>query len=189
MSKFFTPRPALMWGLGLTMGLLVGVGMLVGALVARPASSTPVLQFPETLLHASGSHSGESFAMATGMFDEQVEGLFMLDYLTGDLNCSVLTPQVAAFTVQCHYNVCADLGVEQGKKPNFVMVTGVASFRRGSNMLNPASSVVYIADANSGNFAAYGVVYNATMLKTGTPQKGTFKLLGAGKARALAIRE
>ena len=58
MSKFFAHRPVLMLSLGLTMGLLVGVGMLVGALAERHAQSLPTLQLPETLLHASGSHGG-----------------------------------------------------------------------------------------------------------------------------------
>jgi len=189
MSKFFAHRPVLMLSLGLTMGLLVGVGMLVGALVAAHSQPVATLQMPETLLHASGSHSGESFAMATGMFDESMEGVFLLDYLTGDLQCWVLSPQAATFVAQFKYNVLGDLGVEQGKKPNYVMVTGAASFRRGANMLQPGNSVVYVADANTGNFAAYGVVFNATMFKTATPQTGALRKLGAGKARALAIRE
>lgn len=189
MSKFFAHRPVLMLGLGLTMGLLVGVGMLVGALVAAKSQPAPSLQFPETVLHASGSHSGESFAMATGMFDESVEGVFLLDYLTGDLQCWVLNTQYATFSAQFKHNVLMDLGVEQGKKPNYVMVTGSASFTRGANVLMPASSVVYVADANTGNFAAYGVVFNRTMFKSGAVQQGDFKKLGAGKARALAIRE
>ena len=189
MSKFFAHRPILMLSLGLTMGLLVGVGMLVGAWVGVHSQPAPILQMPETLLHASGSHSGDSFAMATGMFDETMEGVFLLDYLTGDLQCWVLSPQAAAFVAQFKYNVLADLGVEQGKKPNYVMVTGMASFRRGANVLMPASSVVYVADANTGNFAAYGILFNGNYFKTATPQTGILKKLGAGKARALAIRE
>lgn len=189
MSKFFVHRPVLMLSLGLTMGLLVGVGLLVGALVAVQAQPTPGVQMPETLLHASASHSGESFAMATGMFDESTEGLFLLDYLTGDLQCWVLNPQMGAFCAQFKHNVLVDLGVEQGKKPNYVMVTGTANFSRGGTMLMPASSIVYVADANTGNFAAYGVAFNRTMFKTAQPQVGDFKKLGAGKARALAIRE
>ena len=189
MSKFFAHRPVLLLSLGLTMGLLVGVGMLVGAWVGLHSQPAPMLQLPETLLHASGSHSGDSFAMATGMFDESVEGVFLLDYLTGDLQCWVLSPQAPAFVAQFKYNVLADLGVEQGKKPNYVMVTGAASFRRGGALAMPAGSVVYVADANTGNFAAYGMTFNSTMFKTATPQTGTLRKLGAGKARALAIRE
>ncbi len=189
MSKFFAHRPVLMLSLGLTLGLLVGVGMLVGAVVAMHSQPAATLQMPETLLHASGSHSGDSFAMATGMFDDSMEGVFLLDYLTGDLQCWVLSPQAPAFVAQFKYNVLADLGVEQGKKPNYVMVTGAASFRRGGTLAMPAGSVVYVADANTGNFAAYGILFNGTQFKSAVPQLGVLKKLGAGKARALAIRE
>ncbi len=45
---------------------------------------------PETVLNASASHGGETFAMATGPVDADVEGLFMLDFLTGELQSNRL---------------------------------------------------------------------------------------------------
>jgi hypothetical protein len=88
------------------------------------------------------------------------------------------------------YNVIQDLGVEQGKKPNFAMVTGNADFQRGaSTAATPALCAVYVADANTGNFAAYGLMWNRTMARSAALQTGTFVRLGVGKARALEIRE
>lgn len=189
MFKSLRNRPALLLATGLTLGLLVGLGMMIGTLATlnwRPADSlTP----PETLLHAAASHSGESFAMATGLVDSDVEGLFTLDYLTGEMQCWVLYPRTGTFGGIFKHNVIADLGVEQNKKPNYVMVTGAADFIRGGAATTPALCAVYVADANTGNFAAYGLMWNRTMAKSGAPQQGNFVLLGTGKARSLTIRE
>ena len=183
-------RPVVMLMVGLTMGLLVGVGMMIGTLTTVGHSSSPQLQVPETILHASASHSGKSFAMATGMVDNDIEGVFTLDYLTGDLKCWILNPRnpmVGGSLFQ--YNVIADLGVQQGKEPNYVMVTGQANFSRGGAQSTPAQCVVYVADANTGKFAAYMFYWNATMSKSGVPQKGLLQRIFVGQARTLTVRE
>jgi hypothetical protein len=176
---------------GLSIGLLVGVGMMIGTLTTIYHGPTSEIQVPETILHATASHSGETFAMATGLIDTDVEGLFTLDYLTGDLKCWVLNPRapqvgwVGAF----QHNVIADLGVQQGKDPSYVMVTGQANFQRGGAATSPASCAVYVADANTGNFAAYTIMWNRTLARAGTLQTGMFTPILSGKARTLEIRD
>jgi hypothetical protein len=190
MFKRFRNRPVLFVLLGLGLGLLVGVGMMVGTLTALTHQSAVALTAPPTLLHASASHSGESLALATGQIDDDVEGLFILDYLTGDLQCYVMNPRTQACGGIFKYNVVRDLGIEQGKKPNYAMVTGTVVFQRGTAARAvPALCAVYVADANTGNFAAYGLPWDRTAARSGVPQQGTFALLGVGKARALEIRE
>jgi len=169
---------------GLAMGLLVGVGMMIGTLVGVGHQQPPVV------LHATGSHGGETFAMATGPVDSDVEGLFMLDFLTGELHGRLLYPhrvgqyaQLGGFPAQAKCNVVADLGVKAGKQPDYVLVTGQANFTRGTGALTPGGCVVYVADANTGNFAAYAFMFNRTMYRGGGPQECAFTLLGAGKIR------
>jgi hypothetical protein len=178
-----------MLAVGLCAGLLVGVGMMIGTLVAvnRPVSSTPPL--PETLLHASASHSGKSFAMATGFIDTDIEGVFLLDYLTGDIHCFVLSTRIGKWVGTFKHNVIPDLGVQQGKEPNYVMVTGQAAFQRGAATTSPAGCAVYVADANTGQFVAYTIMWNRTMGRANAPQTGGFTLLDGGKARTLEIRD
>lgn len=189
MFRRFPKWSVLMLFAGLAMGLLVGVGMMIGTLAAVRQAPATGLQFPETLLHASASHSGKSMAMATGYVDEESEGLFVLDYLTGDLHCFVVNPRTVQWGGMGKYNVITDLGVQQGKEPNYVLVTGQTQFRRGAGAQSPALCVVYIADANTGNFAAYGMLWDRTMAAAGRPQDVVPKLLGTGKARTLEIRE
>jgi len=175
---------------GLAMGLLVGVGMMIGMLAAVrsiPASGSPLA---ETLLHATASHSGKSMAMATGPIDEEVEGVFILDYLTGDLQCYVINARFPTqWSGMFKYNVIQDLGVEQGKDPNYVMVTGQTQFVRGSGVATPAMCTLYVMDANSGNFAAYGLAWNRTAARGPQTQTGTLTRLQQGKARTLEIRQ
>jgi hypothetical protein len=191
MSHWLKKRPVVMLVVGLTAGLLVGVGMMVGTLATLGHSSSAQGETPEIILNASASHSGKSFAMATGWIDNEIEGLFTLDYLTGDLKCWVMNPRNPAqgWTGGFQHNVIADLGVQQGKEPSYVMVTGQANFLRGGAQTTPASSVLYVADANTGNFAAYTIYWNQTMGRTGALQTGPFQVIAKGKARTLEIRD
>jgi hypothetical protein len=174
---------------GLAMGLLVGVGMMIGTLVAVRSAPATALSLPETLLHATASHSGKSMAMATGLVDEEAEGVFILDFLTGELQCYVINPRTYQWGGMFKYNVISDLGVQQGKDPNYVMVTGQTQFQRGTGVATPAMCVVYVMDANTGNFAAYGLAWNRTMARGPQVQAGSLTLLQQGKARTLEIRE
>jgi hypothetical protein len=191
MLRWTRRRPILILAVGLSIGLLVGGGVMFGTLSYVNHSRTPELVLPETLLHATASHSGKSFGMATGLIDTDVEGLFTLDYLTGDLKCWVLNPRapqmgwVGAF----QRNVIADLGVQQGKEPNYVLVTGQVDFQRGAATVSPASCAVYVADANTGNFAAYTIMWDRTMARSGRLQAGEIAPLVSGKARTLEIRD
>jgi hypothetical protein len=164
--------------------------LMVGTMVALSHSPPTSLALPPTLLHATASHSGESMALATGQIDDDVEGVFILDYLTGDLYCYVLNPRTSQWGGFFRHNVVQDLAVEPGKKPSFAMVTGGINFLRGSAARTvPGLCVVYVLDANTGNFAAYGVQWDRTAARAGTPQKGPLVRIAVGKARALEIRD
>lgn len=189
MLRHLRTRSAWMLLAGLAMGLLVGVGMLIGTLAAVRNAPETALTLPETLLHASGSASGKSMAMATGMIDEETEGLFILDFLTGDLQCYVMSPRTFQWSGIFKSNVIADLGVQQGKDPNYVLVTGQTQFLRGTGQQTPAMCVAYVMDANSGNFAAYSLVWNKTASRTPQVQTDALRLLQSGKARSVEIRE
>lgn len=189
-------RSIAMLAVGLTIGLLIGVGMVVGTLVGLNQQQTGQLPTADMLLEASTAASGDGFAMATGMIDDDIEGLFILDHLTGDLMCWAIYPKannvnypIAQFPAQFKRNIVQDLGVEQGKKPNYVMVTGGAQFVRGGGLLTPAGCVVYVADANTGNVAAYSLAWNRNAARGMQPQVNTFQLLTAQKARNLQLRE
>jgi len=172
---------------GLSLGLLVGVGMLIGALVTL---SQPEVGFrlPEQLLHATATDNGGTMALATGPIDGEVEGLFILDFLTGELQCLVVNSRSGQLGGMFKHNVAVDLGVEQGKQPKYIMVTGMANFRTATaGNIRPAASIVYVADANTGNYAAYSLPWNRQAQQVNVAQFSPMVLIGAGSARQVAV--
>ncbi|HUG66816.1 MAG TPA: hypothetical protein VMM76_03625 [Pirellulaceae bacterium] len=164
----------------------VTVGAILGAVIAVQFSS-PRIQLPATLLHAAATHGGTTMAISTGPIQEGVEGFFVLDFITGELTCSVLNPRTGQLGGAYRANVVADLGVEQGKQPQYLMVTGAANFRTQGGNVAPAESVVYVADANTGRYVAYWLPWNKIAAQQNFPQASPMQVLGAGSARNIQI--
>jgi hypothetical protein len=166
-------------------GMLVGLGFWLGAVM--PSRQT-AWRWKETPLYATAAVNSETMAVATGMVDEDVEGLFTLDFLTGELSCNVLSTRIGVFNAIFRTNIVKDLPMNRQKTPQYLLVTGMASFTRGISLTRPGLSVVYVIDANSGNFAAYGVPWRRDFAKSGRPQAGTLTLLDKGSARTAPVR-
>jgi len=190
-------KPFLMLSLGLAMGLLVGVGMLAGALVAtgvqqagiKQASAQPRFVLPEIPLQAA-SHGADGFALTTGSINEDTDGLYTLDFLTGELTCWIFNARTSTFSSQIRTNVLGDLGSENGKKPNYALVTGLVSWVGGNaGAARPANSLVYVVDCNTGNFAAYGLFVNKSTSTFGALQKDALRRVAIGKGRNIPDRE
>lgn len=177
---------------GFALGLLVGVGMFIGAWAALLRQPTHPFALGETALRASATDSSETFALATGAIADGVEGVFFLDFLTGNLNCWVINARTRQ--MGGHFfvpNVGDQLGVIPGqgqKNPRYLMVTGVVPMQRASGGFQPADSLVYIADANSGNFAIYAIPWNRQATVTNRPQEAPMAVLLTGSARNVEIR-
>ena len=114
--------------------------------------------WPHTPLHAVATDRVDTFAMATGPLDSEVEAVYFLDFLTGDLTAVVLGKQPNSWTGFFQANVAADLGIDPQKNPKFLMVTGMANLRRGGGSpLQPSNAMCYVAEITSGKVAAYAV--------------------------------
>ena len=74
----------------------------------------------------------------------------------------------------------------QGKKPQFVMVTGFVDFRAGSSS-RPARCVAYVIDASTGRYAAYGVPLSVQSKRAAAI--GTLTLLDVRDARDEDVNE
>ena len=165
-----------------TAGLCAGLAVVV---VKDPSrNDTPS---SEILLKATSTDSGGTLTVATGKIDNETEGLYVLDSLTGNLYCRVL---LSNGSVGGHFktNVLAALEVEQGKQPNLLMVTGEASFTGRVGATRPARSVVHVVDSSSGKFATYSVMWNPGMAGRYEVQGSELKLLDRGTSRTLPIR-
>jgi hypothetical protein len=164
--------------------------MMIGAMVVT-RQSAPDIELPPHLpaqLQATATSSASTFAIATGLISDETEGIFFLDFLTGDLQCAVLYKN-GLWGARFVANVFQDLDVNATKKPNFLMVTGTWEGLRGVGGGQPGRSVVYVVDSTTGSFAVYGVLWNRQAEVTGTVQGGNLVVLQKGRARNLQIRD
>lgn len=177
-------RPRRTFGRGLALGLLIGVGMLVGATLA--ASLNPFASLAEPL-HALATHGGDTMAIATGPIDQGVEGVFILDYITGELTCQVLNPRTGTLAGLYKRTVAQDLGIEPGKQPKYLMVTGAVDIRQNVSNVKPADSLLYVADANTGRYVAYLLPWNKAAFNQNVAQAGEIIPIGSGTARNIQV--
>ncbi len=87
-----------------------------------------------------------------------MEGIFLLDYLTGDLNCWVINRRTGKWGAQVlAYKVAATLEVDKSKKPSYLMCTGNLSLVAGSEFKRPGDCLVYVCDASTGKFCVLAI--------------------------------
>ena len=150
------------------------------ATVVGPAEMLPLIQ-------ATSAVTSEKFSIATGAVSENADGLFLLDHNSGLLQCSVIYPRLGKFMGQFTVNVADALGIGR-KGSGYIMVTGRADFPRSSN--NPAaSSVVYVLDTATGNYACYGIPFNRVAMNANRSQQGVMVLLSTGTANPVIDRD
>jgi hypothetical protein len=173
---------------GLAIGLAIGGAMTAGvALGRRTAADRP--DFDALKLKAMGTHGGKTFAIATGQIDEEVEGLYTLDFLTGDLQCYVVNTRTGLPGGWFKTNITKDLSVERGREPSYLMVTGTFNVRGAAGNARPAASIVYVADANTGEVACYNFLWARAYAAAATPQMREMYTVAKWKARTLELRE
>jgi hypothetical protein len=154
----------------------LAIGWLLGVFGVWPGAS----------LHATATDRVDSFAIATGALDSEVEGVYFLDFLTGDLNVAALSKQQnTGWIANFRRNVAKDLGVDMQKNPKFMMVTGVNSMRRGpTGSQQPSYATCYVAELTSGKVAAYVVPWNSSARQSNQPQSGELWLVGVAPFRS-----
>ena len=98
---------------GIVIGLAIGGALAAGIWLGKGADRAPLAELEDLKLQAMASHGGETFAIATGPVDDQVEGLYALDYLTGDLQCWVFNPRTYKLAGWFKTNIAKDLSTEK----------------------------------------------------------------------------
>jgi hypothetical protein len=162
---------------------MLGAGVIIGALPVAAYFSSRPLHFPEQLLHASASHGTSTMAMATGSIDGN-EGLFVLDFITGELQCLVINPKNGKVGGVYRHNVVQNLEIEQGKRPDYLLVTGETNLHVAGGA---AQCVVYVGDANTGRYVAYMLPWNRQAAVNNVGQVNPMRMLYTGKTRNVDI--
>jgi hypothetical protein len=167
----------------LTVALAASLGALAAVFTTLALAPRPTAELP---LYATATDAGTSMSMATGFIDGDMEGVFILDFVTGELAGIVLNsnkPDLIGGLFKT--NVVKDLGVEADKKPAYRLVTGAANFVVGkAGAKQPGRCVVYVLDENSGNFAGYGFEWNPLAAKMKEFQAGPLVPLCKSKVGA-----
>jgi hypothetical protein len=149
------------------------VWLALGALLGVAAGGL----WPPTPIHAVATDRLDNFAMATGHLDDETEAVYFLDFLTGELKASALSPVVRKFFAGFRANVMADLKIDAARNPKFMLVTGDSIFRHNGGQIQPGNAVVYVAEMTSGKVAAYAVPWSHAYSTSGRPINASMVLL------------
>ena len=160
----------------------LAIGLVAGLVIAGLIGGVP---WPDRPLHAVATDRNDTFAMATGPLDQDVEAVFFLDFLTGDLRAAVPNRN-GVFSIYYDYNVMKDLEVAPGRKPRFLMTTGGANLQRRGATGQLGNTIVYVAEVTTGNVAAYGVPWNPSARSSNRTIRLALQPLDATKFRAAA---
>lgn len=168
-------------GLGVIITACTTLGIVIGSRLAQPETTLTMPPFP---LHAGTAAKGKTMSMATGLITGEVEGLYVLDHASGNLQCWILNPRSGAVGGIYRANVAADLMTDKSGTPDYVMATGNFFFQ-GGNTGNqvPASSVCYVADESTGNVVGYALSYDRGAINRGIIQAGTLQVVCKGPTR------
>jgi len=133
-------------------GLMLAVGLIIGVILG--------MTLPHSPAHAVATDRHDNFAICTVPIESQLEAVCVLDFVTGQLKSYVLSPQRAAFTAYYERQIAADFGVAVGRKPQFLMVSGLNNVNaRPPALPRKLQAVLYIAELNSGKIIAYGLPF------------------------------
>ncbi len=144
--------------------------------------------FQGITVDATATQGQGNSAIATGLIDKGIEGFFFLDVITGDLRCAVVNRRNREFSAFFEYNVLADFGGGV-KNPKFLMVTGLTDLPRGRGPTQLSKSLVYVAEATSGQVNAYVIPWNSSLHAAGKAQRGTFQRVAGGAFRTTFVRD
>ncbi len=173
----------------LTAIALLGICSAAYVMGRSHGNSQPVDRWEHALplINASAAVSSDRYSLATGDVSDEAEGLFVLDHNSGLLQCSVIYPRRGQFLAKFSINVAEALGTG-AKGGQYMMVTGRAQFPRASNR-PAASTLVYVMDSATGNYACYGIPFDHTMVPRNLPQQGVLVLIATGSANPVIDRD
>lgn len=121
-----------------------------------------IAQFwPHEPVAAGTADRDSKFGMATVpvSFTDGTEGVFVIDYLTGELKGAMANPRIGKFTNFYYRSLAADFNVDPKAEPHYVMVTGQRGQNIGQAGVSLAAGMIYVGELTSGKIVAYTFPY------------------------------
>lgn len=178
-------------GVAIALVCLVG-GVCLGVWLRPQAADPERFIIPPITVDATATQAHDNFVIATGLVDDGVEGLYFLDFMTGELRGVVLHERQLGFGAYFRRNIMEDFGQQAVKNPKYLMVTGQMS-RLQRSPTGPGGrlgrAAIYVVEANSGQVVAYGVPWNPSLAAAGKDQSGGFVPLARESLRDATIRD
>lgn len=137
--------------------VLLAVGVAAGLGISHFRSSEP--------LQAGQVDRSSKFALMTTpvSFTEGTEGVFAIDYLTGQLSGAVMNTKNGVFTNFYYRNLAAEFNVDPKTQPNYCVVGGRGQLP-GRGGITSATSIIYVGELTSGKVVAYFLPYRESMV-------------------------
>ncbi|MEN0110885.1 MAG: hypothetical protein AAF805_09190 [Planctomycetota bacterium] len=181
----------------LAAAVCLAAGVALGAWLRSGEGDATPFQIPASVLpalevDATATQAHDNFVIATGFVDDGIEGLYFLDFLTGELRGVVLNERGPGFACYYRRNIMEDFGQQAVKNPKYLMVTGrLNGVARGPALPGGrlARTAIYVVEANSGQVVAYGLPWSPSMAAAGKQQSGTFIPLARETLREATIRD
>lgn len=189
MKAIFSPRTqARMAVLGLVSFGMV-LGLIAGPWVQNHSFEATASASMNRMLDSAAA--GKKVGLATGLIDDGVEGLFALDYETGNLFCWIINPRNGQPMGQFTATVPTDMGLGVGGDNDYVLTTGRMLFQGGrGNNQRPVNCVAYVAEGNSGKVIGYSLSWNQAQANRNNGQVGNLVPFFSSTVRgALASRD
>ncbi|VAX42467.1 hypothetical protein MNBD_PLANCTO02-1419 [hydrothermal vent metagenome] len=136
----------------------IAFGLLAGVVISYIV--------PQQKAEAITTDRDSKFALATTKvnFETGIEGIFVLDFLTGQIKGSILDTKAGKFNHAYFRNVAVDFNIDPKAKPHYAIVSGKAPLRN-LNGVSMAQSVIYVAELTSGKVLCYAYPYGTSRNK------------------------
>jgi hypothetical protein len=121
-----------------------------------------IAQFwPHEPVRAATADRDDKFGMTTCpvSFVDGTEGVFVIDYLTGQLKGGMVNPRMGVFTNFYFRNLAADFNVDPKAEPHYAMVAGARGQNIGQAGRTLSAGTIYVAELTSGQVVAYTFPY------------------------------
>ncbi len=151
------------------------IGLVLGGLV------------PPMPLHGSTAATVEGFSVVTAELEPGQEGIYYLDYQTGDLAAAFLHPRTGKFINLYKHNILKDFA--DAKTPKFMMVSSSTPMIFPQGNIRPSVGIVYIVEVTSGLACAYTAPYATNRESIPAPTNESLRLVDKIKFRSTAIRD
>lgn len=151
------------------------IGLVLGGLV------------PPMPLHGSTAASVEGFSICSAELESGQEGIYYLDYQTGDLSGAFLHPRNYKFINLYKYNILKDFA--EAKTPKFMMISSSTPMIFPQGNIRPSVGIVYVVEITSGIACAYAAPYATNRESIPTATNEALRLVDKIKFRSLAIRD